>query len=706
MSKPLYFLMGIHHHQPVGNFGEVFKMAFEKCYRPVLSTLEKYPFVKISLHHSGPLLDWAEQHEGDYLDRVVKLVKRGQIEILGGGFYEPILPILKPKDALGQIEMMQKFWEKRTGLCPAGMWLAERVWEPSLAALLNDAGIKFTILDDQHFRHAGLTDEILLGYFKTERAGKVVSIFPSDKTLRYIIPFRQPHEVVEHLLHLQEKYPGSAVVYGDDGEKFGVWPGTYDWVIKQGWLEKFFMELKKYQDKIVTATFSEYIKIGAPSGTVYLPTASYSEMLEWAMPAGAILNYEDAKRSIEYAGLWEKAAPFFRGGFWDNFLTKYPESNMMHKRVIHISDKIDAAQAKGLNVPGAREGIYRAQCNCAYWHGLFGGLYLNYLRHALYENMIDADVRVDTALHGTLPFIRAYSNDLDCDGIEEVVLSSKTLNIIIKPSAGGSIAGLDFRPKRFNLMNTLARRFEAYHSPQKNEQRGGNSSIPSIHDLGKDLGELEKILIYDRTCRFAFLDHIFESEPNWAELKNGQINDVHQLDTKTYRVESVRERDNTAGTVLSAEAVSQAGDKFKIQKKYQLKKDGLLKVEYNFIYQGSTPAPPWLATEINFTLLAGSSPDRFYRFRGIKDGDALMNSSHVLDRVDRIEAIDKSFGFTLRIDAPSQKTIIYPVETVSQSEKGFDRIYQGSTVWLAWQPKWSPKGESCFAIEMQIIPNT
>ncbi|MFA5812639.1 MAG: alpha-amylase/4-alpha-glucanotransferase domain-containing protein, partial [bacterium] len=484
MTTPLYLLLGIHHHQPVGNFDDVFAEAFKKCYRQLLDALERHPNVKISLHHSGPLLDWAMKREEGYLDRVVKLVARGQVEIMGGGFYEPILPTLRPQDALGQIEMMQRFWEARTGIRPRGMWLAERVWEPSIASLMSDAGMRYTVLDDQHFRHAGITDETLFDYYRTERAGKAISIFPTDKQLRYFIPFREPHVVIDHLLELQRRFPGRAITYGDDGEKFGVWPGTYKWVIEEGWLEKFLTGLDQNRDRIATVTFSELMEKRPAAGSIYLPTASYSEMLEWAMPADAILRYEDAKKSMERAGIWDKAAPFFRGGFWDNFLTKYPESNLMHKRAIHISNRIDEAEARGKKLPQAREAIYRAQCNCAYWHGLFGGIYLNYLRHALYQNMIDAELAADRALAGSGSFARLDVADIDCCGSDEALLASDQLACIVKPKAGASLMELDFRPARFNLLNTFARRKEAYHVEQHHEGNGDEEGgVPSIHEL-------------------------------------------------------------------------------------------------------------------------------------------------------------------------------------------------------------------------------
>ena len=702
MAEPIYLLLGIHHHQPVGNFDSVFQMAFEKCYRPFLEAMERHPSLKFSLHHSGPLLDWAAQREGDYLDRVAALVGRGQLEILGGGFYEPILPILKPSDALGQIAMMQEFWEKRTGTRPRGMWLAERVWEPSLAGLMNDAGMAFTILDDQHFRHAGITQETLFGYWRTERAGKPVSIFPTDKTMRYMIPFRLAEDVIGHLLHLQHTHPGEAITYGDDGEKFGVWPGTYDWVIGEGWLEKFLSGLEANADRIKTITFTEYMSMRPPAGRVYLPTASYSEMLEWAMPAQAIVEYDSTRQAIERAGLWDRTAPFFRGGFWDNFMTKYPESNMIHKRALYTSDRIDEAEKSGRKLPAARQALYRAQCNCAYWHGLFGGLYLNYLRHALYHNLIDAEVIVDSAVEKDGPFARADIVDVDIDGFDEAILSCRDVSVMINARAGGSISGLDWKPKRFALMNTLARRFEAYHKPKENHGGGGDAAVPSIHDLGKDIGELRSAIIYDQLPRYAFLDHAFGAEPDWNALMENRYECSASPCHVPFAVKACSAKGGEAHASLSAAVPSSGGGELSVEKIYRLKDTGALSLDYKLRHGGGGTPPAWFATEFNFTLLAGHDKDRYYLWNGVKEDDVLMDARRVVQDVKLLEAVDRAFGFKIGIRADADRAVFAPIETVSQSEKGFDKIYQGSTVWLAWKPQWSPSGEAHISVGIEI----
>ena len=236
----IHLLLAIHNHQPVGNFEHIFKKAFKECYWPLINTIAEFPKVKVSLHHSGPLLDWAKEHEPKYIGALVKMIKFGQVEPLGGGYYEPILAVIPPVDAEGQIKMMRDFWETEGVRAPKGIWMTERIWEPSLTTLLADNGVKYTILDDEHFRAAGITDEFILNYHLTERHGKTVAVFASDQALRYKIPFKMPEDVIGHLLWLGEKFPDAAVTYGDDGEKFGLWPGTFEWVVQKGWLKKFF----------------------------------------------------------------------------------------------------------------------------------------------------------------------------------------------------------------------------------------------------------------------------------------------------------------------------------------------------------------------------------------------------------------------------------------------------------------------------------
>ena len=154
MSAPVTLLMAVHCHQPVGNFGFVFEDAYAKAYDPFLAVLERHPGVRVSLHYSGCLLDWLAEHRPAFLDRVRALVRRGQVEVLAAGYYEPILPLIPEADRQGQLAAMREAVRSRFGDDATGAWLTERVWEPDLPATLARAGIRYTMVDTNQFAPA------------------------------------------------------------------------------------------------------------------------------------------------------------------------------------------------------------------------------------------------------------------------------------------------------------------------------------------------------------------------------------------------------------------------------------------------------------------------------------------------------------------------------------------------------------------------
>ena len=132
-KQAISFILALHNHQPVGNLPEVFTRAFDEAYAPFVDVLYRYPSIKAVLHYSGVLLEWIEKNNPSFLSTLREMVERGQVEIMGGGYYEPILPIIPDSDKKGQILKLSRFLQDRLGASVEGMWLTERIWEPYLA---------------------------------------------------------------------------------------------------------------------------------------------------------------------------------------------------------------------------------------------------------------------------------------------------------------------------------------------------------------------------------------------------------------------------------------------------------------------------------------------------------------------------------------------------------------------------------------------
>jgi len=446
MSK-IYFLFGVHNHQPVGNFPEIFEKAYEKAYLSFLKILAEHPQIKFNYHCSGIIWEWIKEYHPEFLDQIKKMLNAGQIELLTGAYYEPVLPAIPDSDKLGQIHKLTDFIQQEFNVTPTGCWLTERVWEPHLAKVLAEAGIKYTILDDAHFLSAGLAPEQLTGYFITEEQGKMVKIFPISQRLRYLIPFGVPEEIIEYLRPFAQGDNSLALTIVDDGEKFGIWPETYRHVYEDGWLDKFLTLVEANCDWLIPLTFTEYLDHFPPRGRVYLPTGAYFEMSEWAIPNAKVgEEFADALKGIDNfpqgvdALSKEKIRRFLKGGFWRNFLVKYPEANNAHKKMLYVSDKVNKAKSEMLNLKSRKtkkevaeyishinqavDALYAGQCNCAYWHGVFGGVYLPHLRQAVYHNLIQAEAIIDNLVKKDKDKLSYQEIDFHRGGGEEILIET------------------------------------------------------------------------------------------------------------------------------------------------------------------------------------------------------------------------------------------------------------------------------------------
>jgi len=645
------FLMAIHFHQPVGNFDFVFDKVCKNSYQPFIETVEEFPDIKLTFHFTGCLLEWLEAHKPKLLENVLRLVKRGQVEIMTGGFYEPILPVIPYNDRLGQIAMLSNFVKKNFAYNPQGAWIAERVWEPNLASVLNEAGVKYIILDDTHLKCTVSSPDDLHGYYVTEDSGKALAVFPSDKKLRYLIPFSQQNQVIDYLRSVSNIADGLAAVYGDDAEKFGEWPDTYEWVYEKRWLYNFFLSLRQNNSWVKTIHMSEYLKENEPLGRAYIPTASYEEMAEWS------------------------------GCFWRNFLTKYPESNQMHKKMIRVSEKLQRVIARSPAENGttkqppskeialARQELYKGQCNCSYWHGVFGGLYLYHLRAAVWNHLIKSEIIVDDIIKGAKhDWVDCEIADFDSDGCDEVILSNSKLSLFFDCDEGGAITELDFKPKAVNVVNTLARRKEAYHAKlleQSLKNKAGHAK--SIHEREFENIGLANRVFYDWYRRSCLLDHFLGSNTTIEKFSKCQYDELGDFVNQAYKIKESK------GAVALSRAGQVDGEPLSVVKTIELKKAvAEIKVAYTIKNISSEEMDLWFGSELNFSL---SNDKVFEQLFGEKE----------LTLSDAIAGIKIRLNFSKPADIWR-----FPVNTISQSESDIEENYQSSVAMPNWKFKLTP----------------
>ena len=712
MTRRIALALTLHNHQPIGNFGWVFAEVFEQAYQPMVEVLGRHPRVRVGLHYSGPLLEWLRAERPAFIADLKALVEREQVEILGGGLYEPVLASLPERDRIGQLARMADAVEAAFGRRPTGAWLAERVWEPDVPTSLAAAGYSWTILDDSHLRAAAVPEDQMWGPYTTEDQGRLISVFGTEQGLRYRIPFQEVDAVIDYLREHATEAADRVGTMGDDGEKFGAWPTTWEHCWGEGrWVERFFEAIEANAAWLTPVRPSDWLAANPPVGRVYVPTGSYNEMGEWALPPGEAHAFSAALHEARDTDAPE--ARWLRGAFWRNFQVRYREVNDLHKQMLRVSEKVDRIDAPGRERDAALDHLFRGQSNDCYWHGLFGGIYIAHMRAATLAHLIAAEDIADAALDGVS---RADVLDLDLDGRDELALANAGQTVAIDLDEGAGIGSWDLRAARHALTGVLRRRPEAYHETLREHERraaaaavgvasgsgdagsGGGpadgSGAASIHDRiqVKEPGLADR-LVYDDYERRSGLVRILPADAtaaSWGAGGRGELGDlatgpcrVARLDVGTAELtrDGVATVDGRAYPLRMETRVRLAGGRL----------DPVLEWTGSVENRGDATLRARLGVEWAVTMLGGGgNPDAWWELAGERtrhDGNGEASG------IDRIAQGNAWLGVELETAVePAADAWCAPIETVSNSEAGFERVYQGSALLLSWPIELAPGG--------------
>lgn len=660
----------IHNHQPVGNFDFVIEEAYQKSYLPFVETIKKFPDLKFTLHFTGILYDWFEKHKPEYMSLLKELVHSRQVELLSGGYYEPVTAAIPPEDARGQIRKMNNYLNSVFGITPRGLWLAERVWEPQAAGIIDDCKIDFTVLDDTHFLSAGVPESELTGCFAAEYNSKVTGVFPINKQLRYFIPFAVPEKTIEYLATFRGQ-GDVTLVMADDGEKFGLWPHTYKTVYEEKWLERFCNLIRNNSQWLSLTHFETEFDKKPLKSIAALGTGSYIEFNKWAAPVKMSEDLDDAKKHVS-----THLQYLIRGGYFRNFTAKYPESNLMYQRANYVSQIIHN------HCPGSTQALdhlWQSQCNCGYWHGVFGGLYLAHLRSANYANIINAQRIAETSL----PKNRVEHLDFDCDNRNEVVVNTENGLWYFAPQKGGALYEWDVKNKARNYINCLTRREESYHKEVAKAHVSGSGAI-SPDAVASKQADLDKAIIYDWHRRGCLIDHFFGESASLDSYEKARYGEEGSFVTEHYNVskETVTDSGVTLGLVRQG-YIWHNGQKSSviIDKTIVMNNDGSWKAEYEITNNETHELNIWFGVENTVSFMLPETCQR-------------LDEQNVTGKTFKDYDSEITFKFSRALNLWA-----FPLKTVNMSEGGFELVYQGTVFTMHEKLKLLPGETKKFALE-------
>ncbi|MDR1100372.1 MAG: DUF1926 domain-containing protein [Treponema sp.] len=415
-------ILGSHKHIPGGAGDDEFTRIYENELMPFIGTLYQFPHIQLVLHYSGAVFHWLDRFHPECTMLIKSMIARKQVEILGGGFYEPLMPLIPQQDKIGQIELLTTYLRKQFEKRPVGCWLPALAWEQNMISSLSACGMAYTFLDEEQFKLAGLQGKELFFPCISEDQGKTIIIFPLSKFLRKEFvqknAFRALSDMAEKIL------PGGDLVVSVFLDQVYRRQGQDQ--APESIFHDFFEDLSRCESFVDFISPDKFFR-----GLQGLRRAYFPNSLGSCLPV-------------------EKNAP--SQALPRSFLIDFPEANGIYSKMLFTNTLINQLRGDKSRKHTAREELWKAQGCDVFCPTEKYGIGCSSVRKAAYTALIDAE----RICREKGKFISSLMNfDFDMDGAGEYLFQDTNINCYIQ-LRGAGIFELDFLPRTWNYLDTFA----------------------------------------------------------------------------------------------------------------------------------------------------------------------------------------------------------------------------------------------------------
>jgi hypothetical protein len=409
MPGRIKLIIGSHAHVPYGSNNAEFENVYMNLMRPFVTSLYRYPGLQAVLHYSGVLLHWVERSHPELFMLINDMIARKQAEILGGGFYEPMLPVIPLQDKIGQIELLTTYIRKQFGKRPQGCWIPGYAWEQGLVSPLASCGMSFTFLGRRQFVLAGGNDAPCI----CEDQGKLITVFPVYQSVEKDLTRRNIFSVLKDIDSVHDESGGRIVSIFPD--KLNAGPdGSADWA----W------------------------------GSFFDGISNCESFVETVNPGRLLKNLKGIQKlCIPDSTRDEDGAPPRR------LIIVNPEAGGIYSKMIFTNVLINQLRGDKSRKLSAHEELWKAQSGdlfCPTGQRLRSHL----IRNAAYSALLRAE-QVTRDKGKFTPSLVPF--DFNLDGVEEWLFQDAKINCYVQ-SVGGGVFELDCQPKAWNYLDTCGGR--------------------------------------------------------------------------------------------------------------------------------------------------------------------------------------------------------------------------------------------------------
>jgi alpha-amylase len=436
-------ILGTYNHIPEGAGESDFESAYQVCWRPFLSVLYRFPEISAALHYSGTVLIWLEKRHPEFLMLLDEMSLRKQIEILGGAFFAPLMPVIPGSDRLGQIEMLTTFLRKTFNKKPHGFWLQDYAWESSMPSVLKACGFDYTFLMEGHFRQTGVAAGDLDAPFLTEDQGRSIAVFPVYDATESLPSPMPVEKAIDWILKEAGDCPLVSIMY-DGNSVAELW--TLSGLESPDVLfERSFAALQKNALVYETTLPARHFKSMKHFRKAYFPSCS-SLALSRAASGGVSLP---ARISPDPEAFGISLSPPIRSNA-RSILVADETAGRLYAKMQYVRILVGQLRGDKSRKKTAQEELWRGQCGAAYWCGQEGGIRNPGIRGRAFSALLEAEKITRPHGYSSEGLIRT---DLDFDGEKELLFQGGDTNVYAH-LRGGAVFELDSLSSCTNYVNS------------------------------------------------------------------------------------------------------------------------------------------------------------------------------------------------------------------------------------------------------------
>ena len=635
---------------------------YEKSYKPFLRIVHASR-LPVTMYYSGELMSWVfDKHDGMQM-LVNDIVKKRRIEFLGGGYYSPLFSLIPRKDRVGQIEMMTTDIRKRFGRRPRGIWITEKVWEPSMPMTMNNAGMEFSFIDEEFFEDAGLFNGELYRPCVTEDQGKKVVLFPISNRMISSFMLEEPAEILEQIIGCGSEKEDRVISLLIPGEEL-------DFTADAGHrIEEFFRLLEENRKYVDVVLPGKTVRELGSMKKVYFGCVSPGDIGRWS---GPVFREQTTVNGNDISDKNPVPPSVNSQSFFRHFLAKYPESNNLYSRMIEIHKTISQMRGDRQRKKSAELELYKSQDHSAFWHGGgSSGIYSSEARQKAYASLIEAEkfTRERTGFRSSL-----QKDDFDMDGLDEFIYKGVSLNVNIHLK-GGSVFELDYFRTPHNYLATMARHKEWYHDDE----------------------------VADRYTRNTFIDHFFQLDEQRENIIDMSYREGGDFISGLYEVARYNKERKEVELIRNGSIITRKS-KFQVQlkKKYSFKRN-IIVVDYEIINNSDAVLNTAFGSEINLAM--GDLRGRSVNAAIVRDNKKVDLYGNMISETDVSEfhIKDNRRKVNILLTADIVMTIWgFPVKTKTGTGKVVEELYQEDCYIPMWKISLGPGKVWKNSLQMRI----